>query len=249
MTPIEQVGEFFLNKKPSRSSFVDLPFDETLKLKPPSQMPWFEFFMEDFPVEEILQEAKNIKHLFVEHREANLHKGWKSICLHGISAQKTMCHSDYNLSEDEANYDWTEIEKLCPVSVHYFKRIFPAETYKRIRFMLVEPGGYVGPHRDRDTKSLGPLTIALNAPKNCHFGIEGYGTIPIKAGGFYLVDLSNRHSVWNQSDEDRFHITVECLHGKHHKDYLKKLLHTYEKTHPLRRWFNLQYLKMRKLLS
>jgi hypothetical protein len=247
MTPSKEVENFFLTKKLAPASFGHLPFDQNLKLTPASQIPWFEFFMRDFPTEDILQEVKSIKHLFVEHREESLHKGWKSICLHGISAEKTMCHFDYGLSEDEVVYGWTEIESLCPITTNYFKNIFPAEKYKRIRFMLVEPGGFVGPHRDRENKSLGPLTIALNTPQNCRFGIDGFGVIPIQPGGFYLVDLSNRHSVWNQSNEDRFHITVECAHGKYHNEYLKQLFCTYEQKHPLRRWFNSTYWKMRKV--
>ena len=247
MKPIENVENFFLNKKIAPSSFGDLPFDHNFKLTPPSQMPWFEFFMPDFPLNEILQEVKNIKHLFVEHREADLHRGWKSICLHGISAEKTMCHFDYGLSEEEVVYGWTEIESLCPVAKNYFEHIFPAEKYKRIRFMLVEPGGFVGPHRDRDNKSLGPLTIALNAPNHCRFAVDNFGFIPMKPGGFYLIDLSNRHSVWNQSNEDRFHITVECAPGKYHKEYLKHMLGAYESKHPLSRWLNSSYWKMRKV--
>ncbi len=246
MTPIEDVEKFFFSKKVGPSSFGDLPFDQNLKLTPPSQMPWFEFFMRDFPTDEILREAKSIKHLFVEHRETSQHKGWKSICLHGISAEKTMCHFDYNLQEDSNTYRWTEIAKLCPVATNYFQNIFPAEKYKRIRFMLVEPGGFVGPHRDRNTKGLGPLSVALNAPKDCRFAMEEFGVIPIKPGGFYILDLSNRHSVWNQSNEDRFHITVECLHGNFHKEYIRELLSAFENTHPFRRWFNLAYLKTRK---
>ena len=215
-------------------------------MNPPSQIPWFEFFMPDFPTLDILQEVQSLNDLFVEHREGELHRGWKSLCLHGISAQKTMCYFDYGLAKQDAHYTWTEIAEKCPKTFYYFKHVFPAENYERIRFMLVEPGGFVGPHRDRENKSLGPLSIALNAPKDCRFIIEGHGAIPLKAGGFYLIDLSNRHSVWNLSNESRYHITVESHHGSRFYKYLQYLLSAYENRNPLSRWLNSDYYFVKK---
>lgn len=241
-----QVSDFFSHLKKAPPSFGQLPFDRNLKMTPPSKIPWFEFFMPDFPLDSILKEVQSIKSLFVEHRDGEVHRGWKSLCLHGLSARQTMCYFDYGYTKEQAQYNWTEIAPLCPTTVDFFRTHFPAESYERIRFMLVEPGGYVAPHRDRNTASLGPLSIALNAPANCHFGLEGHGLIPIRQGGFYLIDLSNRHSVFNQSPVDRFHITVEAHHGSHFYQYMHHLLKTYEETHPFRRHFNKDYYFVKK---
>jgi hypothetical protein len=250
MTNMNNIIEFYSQLKVAPHSYGSLPFDEQLKMTPSSKIPWFEFFMADFPREAILKEVAALKSLFVEHREGELHRGWKSLCLHGLSAQKTMCHFDYGISKEDAKYQWTEIAQECPETLYYFRHVFPAESFERIRFMLVEPGGFVGPHRDRDSNSLGPLSIALNAPENCRFGLENHGLIPIKAGGFYLIDLSNRHSVWNQSEIDRFHITVESYHGKFFYKYMFHLLKTFEKNHPVKRWFNRDYhLTKRRIIN
>lgn len=249
MIETNDIEHFFSTLEPAPASYGVLPFDLNLKMTPPSKIPWFEFFMPDFPREKILQEVTALKSTFVEHREGESHRGWKSLCLHGLSAQKTMCHFDYGIPKEQAKYVWTEIAQYCPETVYYFKSVFPAESFERIRFMLVEKGGFVGPHRDRKENSLGPLSIALNSPKKCHFGLEGHGLIPIKAGGFYLIDLSSRHSVWNQSDEDRFHITVEAHHGSHFYNYMFHLLKTYENQHPFRRWLNKDYFHTKKKIT
>lgn len=226
-----------------------LPFDRNLKMTPPSQIPWFEFFMPHFPTNEILIEVQSLRSLFVSHRDDEIHRGWKSLCLHGISAQKTMCYFDYGLTKENAHYSWTEIAEKCPKTFYYFKHLFPADSYERIRFMLVEPGGFVSPHRDREHRSLGPISIALNTPENCRFVLEGQGLIPLKPGGFYLIDLSHRHSVWNLSREDRYHITVECHHGSKFHTYIHHLLVAYEKKYPLKRWLNADYYYIKNKLS
>ena len=114
-----------------------------------SGLPWLELRLPwPIPFHEMLAEAKNIRHLMVPHREHESypHKGWKSICLHGLSAQRTLCHSDYGYGDDcEAPYDWTEISKLCPVATGFFRDIFSYARYLRIRFMLLEAGGYIAP--------------------------------------------------------------------------------------------------------
>jgi hypothetical protein len=241
----QKVESFFSDLSCGPKDFGDLPFNKKLKMQPESQMPWFEFFVPDFPREEILSEVQALKPLFVEHRETEAHFGWKSLCLHGISAQKTMCYFDYGYSSKDVAYKWTEIAHLCPRTVNYFKNNFPSDHYERIRFMLVEPGGYICPHKDREEKSLGPLSIALNVPQNCRFGLENHGIVPLQPGGFYLLDLSNKHSVWNQSNEDRYHITVEMHNGSKFYQYLNILLKNYEKKHPIRKLFNKNYRLVR----
>ena len=43
------------------------------------------------------------------------------------------------------------------------------EDTGRIRFMLIEPGGYILPHHDRDIKRLHEINVAIKQPKNCIF--------------------------------------------------------------------------------
>jgi hypothetical protein len=215
-----------------------LPVNNQMELRPEPALPWFPVDLPDFPNREILAEAQGLSDLYVEHRDDQGHKGWKSLCIHGISARQTGIPEDYGLAEDQPGlYKWTEIAERCPTSVAYFRERFPAEGFRRVRFMQVEAGGYIQPHRDRDRRSLGPLTICLNSPGDCLFGIEGHGLIPFQAGQGMLVDISYRHSVWNRSAEDRYHIIVEIVPGARYREYIDLVMATYRRRAGLRRHF------------
>ena len=58
-----------------------------------SKLAWLELDIE-FPYNKMYEEAKAIKHLFVKHRDQDgaggyRHKGWRSLCIHGIDSHKT----------------------------------------------------------------------------------------------------------------------------------------------------------------
>lgn len=222
---MENIEKFFSSLKEGPPNFGPLPFDNSMNIVTVPAVPWYSFAFPDFDHLSILNELESLKSIFVEHRPDEGHKGWKSLSLHGcLDAFKTMCPEDYGIKEEEAIYHWTEIADKCPITTRYFQAHFPSESYRRIRFMLVEPGGYILPHRDRERNYLGPLSIAVNAPDQCAFGLENHGIIPIQAGGFYLIDISNRHCVWNQSSRDRYHITVEVDLGSQKQKYLEMLI-------------------------
>ena len=186
-----------------------------------SGLPWLPLKI-DIPYQSMLEEAQSIKHLFVPHRDKDRqggyrHKGWKSLCIHGISAEKTNHFTEYGYkSNDETPYVWTETAKLCPVTTNFFKERYPISNYFRVRFMLLEPGGFISPHVDTEKSSLSPVNIALNHPKGCVFKMEKPGVVPMKPGIVMLLDVSNKHAYINKSEEDRIHIIV---HGKPTKEY------------------------------
>ena len=84
--------------------------------------------------------------------------------------------------------------------------------------MILESGGYINPHNDGNQSLLGPVTIALNRPKNCLFKMEKHGIVPMTPGIVMLLDVSNKHAYINKSKEDRIHIIV---HGKPSKEFKK----------------------------
>ena len=186
-----------------------------------SNVPWLPLNI-NIPYQEILEEATDINHLLVPHRDKDRqggyrHKGWKSLCIHGISAEKTNHFTEYGYkSNDETPYVWTETAKLCPVTTNFFKERYPISNYFRVRFMLLEPGGFISPHVDTEKSSLSPVNIALNHPKGCVFKMEKPGVVPMKPGIVMLLDVSNKHAYINKSEEDRIHIIV---HGKPTKEY------------------------------
>jgi len=167
------------------------------------------------PYEQMLVEANQIKHKFVVHRSTDklfgklMHQGWKSLTLHGASSTTT--------GYTEEPYIWTEIADLCPVTSDWIKNNF--DVTGRVRFMLLEAGGYILPHSDREIKYLSEVNIALNNPIGCTFRFLDRGNIPFEPGQAYIIDTSNKHMVYNNSSQDRIHIII---HGNVNKDLLER---------------------------
>jgi hypothetical protein len=178
------------------------------------------------PYAEILAEARNVRHRFVRHREGD-GEGWMSLCIHGMSAEQTDAPNMYGYDHETAPYRWTDIADLCPVTTDYFKNQFPFQFYHRLRFMLLEPGGYIVPHSDNQTSNLGAATnISLNNPAGCKFVTER-GLIPFSNdGSVMLFNNHYQHVVYNDSDEDRIHIIVHgAWDGRHWNPIIARSYH------------------------
>jgi hypothetical protein len=199
-----------------------------------SKLAWLELDI-NFPHQEMYEEAKKVKHLFVKHRDQDgsggyRHKGWRSLCIHGIDPHKTNHYEQYGYkSNEETPYRWTEISDLCPVTTQFFKSVFPYKKYYRVRFMLLEPDGFITPHVDTDIRKLSPINMALNHPEGCLMKMKGQnGYVPFKPGKAMLLDVGNEHAYINKSNEDRYHIIV---HGVKTKAYEDLVVRSYEKSH------------------
>lgn len=181
-----------------------------------SDWPWL-FLDLEVPHKEIHKEALELETEFVPHRKYDEgagygHRGWKSLCIHGLSATQTENFSAYgHASLDSAPYKWTEIADRCPTTVKFLKETFPFEKYYRVRFMWLEPQGYIAPHRDQKESGFFPCNIALNQPPGCEFGMENQGILPISQGTAFLPNLSNLHFVQNESNIQRIHLII---HGR-----------------------------------
>ena len=168
--------------------------------------PWLPLTL-NFPRDEILAEARSVKHLFVPHR-LDSGRGWHSLCIHGVAPDVTSRPEDHGYNSSSVSYIWTEIAKLCPVTYEYFKNVFPYLEYQRLRFMLVEPGGYINPHVDHNRPHIGAINISLNNPDGCKLVTEK-GTVPFKdSGSIMCFNAGYKHCVINNSDYDRYHIIV-----------------------------------------
>jgi Aspartyl/Asparaginyl beta-hydroxylase len=175
----------------------------------------------DIPHEAMLAEAKQLRDFFVYHRAGGQHRGWRSLCLHGISSVHTENHDRYGFPDREsAPYAWTDISKFCPISTDFFSKVFGYEWYERVRFMLLEPGGYILPHEDVDWKQLGPVNIALNNPDGCVFAMEDWGIVPFVDSTANMLAVGYRHAVFNNSNEDRYHIIVHGARGPKWNEYI-----------------------------
>jgi hypothetical protein len=179
------------------------------------------------------KEAASIKHLFVDHKdddyiEGMSHKGWRSLVIHGINENKTRHYKYYGFkNEKDAKYDWTTIAEKCPITTNWLKNTFPMIEYNRIRFMLLEPNGYILPHRDGYSHELSKINIALNHPDNCIFKMNNHGVVPMKPGVVMFLDVFNFHSYINKSKEDRIHIIIHP--GDPNSEFKKLVEHSYKK--------------------
>jgi hypothetical protein len=171
-----------------------------------SRLPWLQLDIE-VPYQTILNEIKNIENLLVDHRDDyGEHQGWKSFCIHGKSYDATREDSYYN---DDRPHGWTtEVQQHMPQTFQYFSKIWPGSEYRRIRVMLLEPGGYVSIHRDSKMSKLTAVNIAITQPPECNFIMENHGVVPFANGLAFWLDLSNHHVVMNNSQQQRWHIIV-----------------------------------------
>jgi hypothetical protein len=187
-----------------------------------SQWPYLPITLPGAPYADMLKEAMALEDLFVAHRSAPnelaeyAHRGWRSICLHGEAWNKTQHYHDYpenaGKTIDQIQYGWcSEIAERCPETTRYFKELFPYHNYQRLRYMWLEPHGYIQPHRDRNENFLQPMNIALNNPAGCVFKMHNQGYVPFKDGGSAcLVDIGNLHAVWNNSNVPRIHMIAHA---------------------------------------
>jgi hypothetical protein len=186
------------------------------------------------PFSEMLKEAQSVDHLFVNHRNSESHRGWSSLCIHGISPQHTDSYKSYddykNMEEKDVPYHWTEIADQCPVTADFFKNYFPYSVYHRLRFMRLEPNGFILPHVDNTNTELTAINISLNNPQECKFVFENVGTVPFKNDGSIIIIANGvRHAVWNRSNEIRYHIIVHgYADGHKYSDFNKYVINSYD---------------------
>lgn len=163
-----------------------------------------------FPYKEILEEAKALRSRFVPHRSSESH-GWESLTLHGLGEDKTGSWADYGYASGGAagkDMVWTKAADDCPITKHFFLNAFPCKQYGRIRFMLLRAGGHIGLHSDSRLSLVENINMVLNNPINCDWvwgDEEKFDMIP---GCAYAVNVHYMHSVYNNSNEDRYHIIV-----------------------------------------
>jgi hypothetical protein len=189
-----------------------------------SRLPWLQLDIA-VPCQDILHEIKNIELLLVDHRDNyGEHQGWKSFCIHGKSYNATREESYYN---DNRPYVWTsEAQQAMPTTVDYFANQWPGSQFKRIRVMLLEPGGYISIHQDSTISKLTAINIAITQPAECQFVMAKHGTVPFLPGQALWLDISNQHAVINNSDQPRWHIIV---HQSFDNSFQDMVVNSYKK--------------------
>jgi hypothetical protein len=160
----------------------------------------------------MLLEARALKNRFVPHREDESgHTGWASLSLYGLHESKTENWDEYGYESGAAaakDFVWTDAAKECPTIMNFLLNQFPCKKYGRVRLMLLEPGGWIGLHSDGMMKFVENVNVALNNPVGCKWLWDDDKELIMEPGGMYAMNLSYRHSVVNNSNEDRFHLII-----------------------------------------
>lgn len=157
---------------------------------------------------EILTESDALLDRAVNHRNHDNfggygHQGWQSLTIYGKNSTITEHQPGPN--------SWTDIADRCPRTREFLQDNWIIDqTTGRIRFMWLQPGGYILPHADRPTKRLFECNIAITHPDGCRFRFLDRGDVPFTPLSAFILDISNRHMVVNDSNEIRTHIIVHA---------------------------------------
>lgn len=196
-----------------------------------SKWPYFRLSaLDNQPYGEMYKEAEALAEHFHTHRD-DYGNGWKSLTLHGLD-EDTQSLGQYGDDRKQtlAQLDWTWVADRCPITKKFLTDVWPAEFLNRVRFMYLEPGGYILPHQDRpnDQKRLSVCNISLNNPEGCEFVFKDHGVVPFdNNGSAFLMDISNVHSVWNRSDKPRIHMIIHYEIGRRLRDFFYVLRSSY----------------------
>lgn len=223
-------NEFLHTWLKSQGSLDDLREQSFAWILGKSGLPWLELDL-DLPVEAMLKEAQAVQHLLVSHRSGDRpdpylkNRGWKALPIHGISSNHTQSYNMYGYArEEDVPYRWTEIADLCPESTRFFKETYPCRQYFRVRYVVLEPGGYISPHVDRQQSLLWEVNLALNHPSGCFFRMDPGLYVPFRPASAFILDVSRVHAVVNLSSEPRFHMIVHGnpMHQEGWRDLIER---------------------------
>ncbi len=230
MTPIADTLDKFHNEN---HAVIQQKYPEVFDPKwivTESGWPYFHLSsLDDQPWKEMHKEAEALSDKFHTHRDT-YGEGWKSLTLHGLDEDTQSLNIYGERQETLKQLDWTWVADACPVTKKFLTDVWPAEFLNRVRFMYLEPGGYILPHQDREDheKRLSVCNISLNNPKGCNFVLKNQGRVPFKdEGSAFLMDVSNVHSVWNRSDKPRIHMIIHYELGRRVRDFFYVLRKSY----------------------
>jgi hypothetical protein len=190
----------------------------------------------DIDLDQWVAEATKIKQFLVNHREGDGHDGWRSCCLHGLGVDITGTNDTALPSE----YHWTTIADECPNITRFWKS-FPTERFARLRFMELAPGGLIAPHCDapngvKNTEfdmmdHMIPINVAITHPEDCFMDLESYGRVPWQAGRAFVVNITDTHTVVNNSNSPRMHMIAHCVVGNRKEEFAELVVRSYNKNY------------------
>lgn len=227
--PQELLNYFTENKKeqyqPKYPDFFDPKWVIT-----ESHWPYFRLSaLDNQPYKQMHEEASRLIDKFHTHRD-DYGVGWKSLTIHGVNEDSQSLGQYGERDEVLKQLHWTWVADECPTVKKFLTDVWPAEYLNRVRFMLLEPGGYILPHQDRpDTeRRLSVCNISLNHPAGCEMVFKDKGIIPFDDNGSaMLMDISHEHAYINNSDTPRLHMIIHYEIGNRLRDFFYVLRQSY----------------------
>jgi hypothetical protein len=187
-----------------------------------SKLPYLPLHI-DVPHDMIRREILASTHLLVPHRDGYESHGWSSFCLHGRAIGDTLDSKYYN---DDKPMTWTlEALEMLPDTIEWIRSAWPHSCFHRVRVMCLEPGGWIGVHKDYELNQLGPVNIAITQPTDCAFYMQDVGVVPFEPGRSFWMDVSRMHTIVNDSDECRYHLII---HHEENEDWRKLVMRSYQ---------------------
>lgn len=186
----------------------------------------------DSDISEVVEEIKRAQHLAIPHRKEDS-QGWRSIVLHGLCSIMTEAPHTYieqGIIDDTAKETWTDASKFFPKTVTWVKENIPFNTFGRIRIMVLDPGGYILPHKDFQISFLGAgLNVAFTNPVGVDFAIENNGFVPWEDGDVRMINIGKLHSVRHHGIEPRIHLLAYPTSKEWPLDGMKLVCRSYVK--------------------
>lgn len=211
---------FFDRKDIVGKNFSTLKAHKNSEIKRSSSLPWIELTQLKVPAKEIFYEylSNNKKIQFYHHNRGHLNKGWLAHTLYGYGENRTLSYLEYRNTSLKKH--WSQSIQYFPITCAFIKELPYTHLYD-VRFLLLNPGGYIYPHTDTQSMCLDPLNIAIRFPKNCFFKFKDFGYLPISTGKGFIINIGYEHSVLNLSKESRLHLVI---HGKKTSNFYKELM-------------------------
>tara|TARA_B100000749_G_C18397693_1_gene453229 strand:- start:47 stop:739 length:693 start_codon:yes stop_codon:yes gene_type:complete len=178
---------------------------------------------------------------FVNHRE-DYGNGWASSALHGyvpkggdisMGWHYTNNPEGHGFTEESVEWGWTELQEIAPETKRWLED-FPHTRYRRCRFMLLRPKGYISQHNDSNEKReeegrirniSSAINLAFYQPENCY--LRRYDTkeeLPFENCTGFWFDNGVEHEALNSSDENRFHFIIHGGQNKMRKELMTKAM-------------------------
>ncbi len=194
--------------------------------------------------EACIQEAQAVYDagFFVDHRFGD-GDGWCSAAIHSyvhkdkpntsMGWHHTKNPDGHGLREEDVKWGWTEIADYAPETKRWLED-FPHKSYRRLRFMLLEPDGKIIAHHDSNTARdqrgarrniAGAINLAFYQPKNCYLRrADTKEELPFENCTGFWFDNGVVHEAHNASTENRFHFIMHGGFNKERKELMKRSL-------------------------